>query len=288
MKKISLNVSTVSKAAGNLRRRLVQLVPSSINQSFEPPRTPFERYFRDKLLRKLDLQDVRGLSVLEVGCGIGDLLKAAAEYQPKELYGTDQSETALEIAHRYLAGLNVDLSLAPITDLPFPDGAFDFVYVLFELQYLDDDELPRALDEICRVSRQWVILVEETARTRAKAPDMYYRTVEEYAQAMAKRDYVLRKLSFLDVAFSRFMFGARRTPYHWLRWLLSPLLYLLGYPKSVFRRPRYEEAEPPTSSFALRLQRWLLPLTRSLDEFLRPNQGITIMRFEKKRPFRTE
>ncbi|MAT56227.1 MAG: hypothetical protein CMN32_17285 [Saprospirales bacterium] len=285
MKRIPLNVSTVNKAAGNLRRRIVQLVPNAVNAQFEPPRTPFEKYFRDKLLKKINLKEVEGLSVLEVGCGIGDLLKAAAQYKPKELYGTDQSVTAIEIAQRYLEGIPVDLSVAPVTNLPFPDAAFDIVYVLFELQYLNDEEMEKAVEEVCRVSRDLVILVEETAPSKNVAPDMIYRPVEDYKAHFDERQFKLRKVSYLDVAFSRVMFGARRTPYHWVRWVLSPILYLFGYPASVLKPPSYEEAEPPSSKRALWLQKMLLPLTKGLDEILLPSKGITIMRFEKQKLF---
>ena len=285
MRKIPLNISTVNKAAGNLRRRIVQLVPAAVNAQFEPPRTPFEKYFRDKLLRKINLQEVKGLSVLEVGCGIGDLLKAAAQYKPKELYGTDQSVTAIEIAQRYLENIPVDLSVAPVTKLPFPDAAFDIVYVLFELQYLNDEEMETAVDEVCRVSREKVVLVEETAPSKSVASDMIYRPVEDYKALFAAKGYHMNKVAYLDVAFSRVMFGARRTPYHWIRWLLSPFLVIFGYPSSVLKPPSYDESEPPSSKFALWMQKALLPLTRGLDEILLPSKGITIMHFEKQKLF---
>lgn len=285
MKILSLNVSTVNKAAGNLRRRIVQLVPNAVNAQFEPPRTPYEKYFRDKLLKTLNLREVEGLSVLEVGCGIGDLLKEAAKYHPRDLYGTDQSATAIEIAHRYLEDVEVTLHVAAVHDLPFPDAAFDIVYVLFELQYLSDEEMQRAVEEVCRVSREMVVLVEETALSKSVASDMIYRTVEDYKAHFEKMKFHLSKVKYLDVAFSRVMFGARRTPYHWVRWLLSPLLYLIGYPSSVLKPPTYEDAEPPSSKRALWLQKMLLPLTKSLDQVLLPSKGITIMRFEKEKIF---
>lgn len=285
MKRIPLNVSTVNKAAGNLRRRIVQLVPNAVNAQFEPPRTPFEKYFRDKLLRKINLKEVQGLTVLEVGCGIGDLLKAANRYHPKELYGTDQSVTAIEIAQRYLEEITVDLSVAPVTKLPFPDSSFDIVYVLFELQYLNDEEMELAIAEVCRVSRETIVLVEETAPSKSVAPDMIYRPVKDYKSLFDETQFNLKKVSYLDVAFSRVMFGARRTPYHWVRWGLSPILYLFGYPASVLKPPTYEDSEPPSSKRALWLQRVLLPLTKSLDEILLPSKGITIMHFEKQKVF---
>ncbi|MEK7257839.1 MAG: class I SAM-dependent methyltransferase, partial [Bacteroidota bacterium] len=54
------------------------------------PRTPFDRYRLRKLLRKLNLRSVYGRSVLEVGCGVGDLLLEIAKYQPKEIYGVER------------------------------------------------------------------------------------------------------------------------------------------------------------------------------------------------------
>ncbi len=264
------------------------------------PGTPFDHYQRNKLIQLLDFNRyVGGRSVLEVGCGIGDLLKEMSRYGPKELYGVDGSQDALDFANKYLEGVEVDLTLADARELPFPDKSFDVVMVMFELQHIEDDHsVQQVVDEVARVARQWIILVEETAPTPYQLDNLVRRPVNYYRDAFKKanektevlrdtkdRQYHLRKYDYLHVKASRYIFTGAGNPWHWIRWVFSPLLYLMGFPSSYMKMPT-SAADLPNSKVALTMQKWSLPFTESLDNIYRSNDGITVMWFEREQLFR--
>ncbi len=97
------------------------------------------------------LGDVRGLRVLDLGCGAGE----AATYfalRGAEVTATDLSSGMLEVTRRvaYRHGVQVRCVQARGEQLAFPDGAFDIVYTANLLHHVD---LSRTLPEICRVLR---------------------------------------------------------------------------------------------------------------------------------------
>lgn len=286
MKKISIPIPTVPDVLSGLKRRMGQLVPSQEDAPPGEPQSPFDKYYRDKLLKNLNLKEVEGNSILEVGCGIGDLLKMAAQYRPKEIFGVDNELEALEVARNYLSDIDCDLSLACIDKLPFPDQSFDYVFAVFEMQYLPDGNLEAAVNEICRVSRQWVILVEETAMEKEEEEGIIYRPIQTYKSSFRKFAFHLRETKYLDVAFSRTIFRNKRSPWLWVRWVFSPLLFLMGFPASWMNFPSGKEEEVPTNKFALFLQKLTLPLTSGLDDVFTAGKGVAIMRFERERLFR--
>lgn len=105
------------------------------------------------LLREPGLDSVR--SAMEVGCGEGfstqklrGLLPAAAS-----LRASDVEQRLVEEARRNNPGIAIERE--SIYELPHADGAFDVVFVLEVLEHLDDPA--RALAEVCRVSKRWVI-----------------------------------------------------------------------------------------------------------------------------------
>lgn len=284
-------------------KRQEKLLPDSVPKAAAQlplPGTPFEHYRRNKLIQLLDFNRyVGGRSVLEVGCGIGDLLKEMSKYGPKELYGVDGSQEALDFAQKYLAGVDVDLTLADARRLPFPDKSFDVVMVMFELQHIPDEKsVQRVVNEATRVARQWVILVEETAPNAYVLGNVIRRPISYYKEAFKKanektevlrdskdRIYHLRKSDYLHVNASRYIFTGTSNPWHWIRWAFSPLLYLMGFPSTYMKLPT-SSADLPDSKIAMTLQKWSLPFTQSLDNIYRANDGITVMWFERERLFR--
>lgn len=236
---------------------------------------------------------------MEVGCGIGDLLKHMDKYRPKELFAVDSNPESLEFARRYLEGVDVDLTLADPRYLPFPDKSFDVVIVMYELQHIENQkEVQMVVDEAARVSRQWVILVEETAQETYQDGNIVRRPVDYYKKAFTNanqyqedfentkdRFFHLRKFDYLHVNASRYIFTGTGNPWHWIRWFFSPVLYLMGFPSSYMKLPT-KSNDLPTSKFAMKLQEWVLPFTNSLDSIYRANDGTTVMWFEREKLFR--
>lgn len=286
----------------DVAKRKDQLLPESAPKAASQlplPGTPFDHYRRGKLIHLLNFgRYVGGRSVLEVGCGIGDLLKEMSKYRPKELFGVDSSVESLEFARRYLKGVEVDLTIADPRHLPFPEKSFDVVYLMYELQHISDQkQLQKVVDEATRVARQWVILVEETARETYDQDNIIRRPVEFYKKIFKNaneksffysetkdRRYHLRKFDYLHVNASRYIFTGSNNPWHWIRWVMSPLLYLMGFPKSYMKMPT-DSRDLPTGKLAMTLQKWSLPFTNSLDNIYKANDGTTVMWFEREKIF---
>src|ERR1700733_7445849 len=85
------------------------------------------------------LPDVRGLDVLDAGCGTGRWLHQLAGQSPRSLLGADISSQMLLLAAAKL-GHNCDLRLGSCTALPFNNGVADMVLSCFVISYVDDLE----------------------------------------------------------------------------------------------------------------------------------------------------
>ncbi|MCC6727437.1 MAG: class I SAM-dependent methyltransferase [Saprospiraceae bacterium] len=251
------------------------------------PRTPFDIYRKQKLINLLNLRQLaEGRSVLEIGCGIGDLLKEIAKYNPKELYGVDRSPKMVAYANAFLKDEKVDVQVANPFRLPFPEKSFDLVVVMDEFQHVfSEKDAEKLFFEVCRVARQWVILVEDTAPEQKTEDKRLLRTVQKYKDEMKKKRFHLRSTSFLDIAATSYIYTSRSNPWHWVRWVFSPLLYLLGFPSSVMKMPSSDE-KIPDSELAMKLQEFTLPFATSLDGIFRKVEGTTVMRFEREQLFR--
>lgn len=251
------------------------------------PRTPFDIYRKQKLINLLNLRQLaEGRSVLEIGCGIGDLLKEIAKYNPKELYGVDASPKMVAYAKAFLKEEKVDVQVANSFRLPFPEKSFDLVVVMGEFQHVfSNKDAEKLFYEVCRVARQWVILVEDTAPEEKTVDNRLLRTIQKYKDEMKKKRFFLRKMDFLEIAATSYVYTSRRNPWHWVRWVFSPFLYLLGFPSSVMKMPTSEE-KIPDSELAMKLQELTLPFATSLDSIFRKVEGTTVMRFEREQLFR--
>jgi ubiquinone/menaquinone biosynthesis C-methylase UbiE len=95
-----------------------------------------------------------GLSVLDCGCGTGDMLGIIAGLiAPGEACGGDLSDAMLQEARRraQAAGIpNLRFERVDVQALPFPDGTFDRVLATQLLVHVPDPR--RAIHELCRVT----------------------------------------------------------------------------------------------------------------------------------------
>lgn len=97
----------------------------------------------------LDYLDVqKGKTLLDVGCGTGYLLKAAAE-RGLETYGTDISIEGVKIAQENSPHSNI--SQGKGEELNFPGGFFNYVTCLGALEHFLDME--KGINEMARVAR---------------------------------------------------------------------------------------------------------------------------------------
>ncbi|MGC2403233.1 MAG: methyltransferase domain-containing protein [Acidobacteriaceae bacterium] len=96
------------------------------------------------------LPEVRGLDILDTGCGTGRWLRHFAERSPRRLTGVDASAEMIAAAGRKLGDL-CELKLGSCTSLPFAEEGADLVLSSFVLSYVDD--LDACAAEVDRVLR---------------------------------------------------------------------------------------------------------------------------------------
>jgi SAM-dependent methyltransferase len=99
---------------------------------------------------------VSGISarhVLDAGCGEGFGMRSVLAGHPSAI-GMDQDIMALQVARR--VGQRNLFGVGDLVTLPFRDDAFDLVICLEVLEHIERPE--RALAELCRVSKRWMLL----------------------------------------------------------------------------------------------------------------------------------
>lgn len=165
------------------------------------------------------LGDVRGLKILELGCGCGE----ASVYFAKRgaaVTATDVSPGMLQLTERVAAhhGTRVETRVASSDELPFADASFDVVYGANVLHHSD---LPRAVAEAHRV-------LKPGGRACFWDPVAYNPVINVYRRMATKvrteDEHPLRKAD-LDVIRSRF--SRVETDFFWLLTLAHFLRFYL-------------------------------------------------------------
>ena len=148
-------------------------------------------------------------SVLEVGCGPGDL--ATRILPPHVDYlGIDIDETEIEIARKQHPQLSFQAGSA--YELPVESNSFDLVIACEVLEHLEDPV--RALAEIDRVAIRWVLVSvpwEPTWRILNMLRGKYWRSFGNtpgHVKHFGRRDFVA-------LLSSRFEIVAIKTPMPW-------------------------------------------------------------------------
>jgi len=116
------------------------------------------------------LRDIRPRSVLEVGCGKGNLALRVAQELRCDVVGVDSSAAMVAAS----TSLGVETITADVRELPFADGSFDAVVAAWMLYHVSP--LEKGLAEVARVLKPAGRLV---AVTNGKAH------LEELWQAVA-------------------------------------------------------------------------------------------------------
>lgn len=119
----------------------------------------FKNYYINLLHHKILADNIKysvGQRILDLGCGIGRFTEFL-QSTGAEVIGVDSCKEMLELNTKCVT------VCAPVTKLPFGDGSFDMVLSVWTLQYLNDDDLKIAVDEICRVLKPGssVYLIEQ-------------------------------------------------------------------------------------------------------------------------------
>lgn len=93
-------------------------------------------------------------SVLDFGCGIGNMTREVASRLPfAAVVGTDISERSLAIARsrETPCGQRIEYTATQLDRLPFPDGSFDFAFTSGVFHHIEPVERLHWLTELKRV-----------------------------------------------------------------------------------------------------------------------------------------
>lgn len=156
--------------------------------------------------REINAQFLGGISktakVLEVGCNAGNQLLLLRQMGWSELSGVELQPYALEIARSRLP--NASLKEGSALALPWADSSFDLVFTSGVLIHISPDDLPRAVSEIYRVSKEYIWCSEYFA---SEVTEIKYR---DRAELLWKMDFARQFLrAFPDLE----LVQERRLPY---------------------------------------------------------------------------
>ncbi len=99
---------------------------------------------------------LKAKNVLEVGCNTGNDLRVFSD--DFEVHGIDLNENAIEKAKKKLSSFK--FQRASVIDIPYSDSSIDFVFTHNVLNYITDDEMPKAVNELFRVSNKYILNCE--------------------------------------------------------------------------------------------------------------------------------
>ena len=110
--------------------------------------------------------DLREFSVLDVGCGSGELLRMIAEFavstsRRATLVGIDLNPISSSTTNTESADFSAISSVqGDAFQLPFADSAFDYAIASLFFHHLTDDQIPIVLREMSRVARRGIVVID--------------------------------------------------------------------------------------------------------------------------------
>jgi ubiquinone/menaquinone biosynthesis C-methylase UbiE len=109
------------------------------------------------------IRSLHPTSILEVGCGFGRNIQFLIQkgVPPKHIAGCDISPHMVQKAETFLNNTSVRLTVCNVTHLPYKTKQFDMVLVHGLLMHVKPDEIEQAISELLRVSRRYIIDVEQ-------------------------------------------------------------------------------------------------------------------------------
>jgi ubiquinone/menaquinone biosynthesis C-methylase UbiE len=148
--------------------------------------------------------------VLDLGCGIGNILIALAERTAlvHPAVGVDVSPALIELGQRevHRAGMDgrITLQVAPATSLPFDDASFDLVLTSHVIKHFDDDALQRSFREVARVlGPGGRFLLWEFKRSLLSAPIFVSARVTGLPPAFVLRREATLRAALTEAGFQR-------------------------------------------------------------------------------------
>ena len=152
--------------------------------------------------------------LLDAGCGPGGHLRWAADSGVfASIAGVDLGSQAIEIASARVP--EAELHVAPLHDLPFPDGSFDIVVMHDVLQHIPEDVLSASFAEIARVldaSGALVIRTNGARQFRRARADWRLYNSAALRHTIESEGFYCERLTYANMLPSLFAAARGRTP----------------------------------------------------------------------------
>lgn len=145
---------------------------------------------RDLILEAL--KEFEPFDLLELGCNVGPNLNLVRkEYGGIRLVGIDIDARVIEIARDRLR--DVEFQVGNITKIPYDTQSFSVILADASLMYLNKNEIKLALDEIQRVARKGVIIVDrfDESLEGIRSGDVWARN---YTKLLEGREFKVRTI----------------------------------------------------------------------------------------------
>lgn len=130
------------------------------------------RHFGDRrvlaktLFREIEAGRMREFSVLDVGAGSGELLRATADFSRRtgrtaRLAAIDLNEISANAARTAsISYPEITAVMGDALQLPFADGTFDYAISSLFFHHLTDEQAVSALSEMSRVAKRGVLVID--------------------------------------------------------------------------------------------------------------------------------
>jgi len=222
---------------------------------------PYYRYKRKRFLNLLDRIDFRNKLVLEVGSGPGGNLNFIYNKGVKGITGADISNKMIVLSKSLLQGKNIQIVKINGTELPFDSASFDLVFTSTVLQHNTDEQvLKKLVAEICRVSKNEVILFERIEQKITGHESNLGRPISYYSDLLKKNSFKLVETVFLPIQASYFICGIIR---------------------KVFNPKDHFEGQPLTKLSTV-LENICLPVTSMLDTVIPSKRDVAMLKFQRQ------
>jgi ubiquinone/menaquinone biosynthesis C-methylase UbiE len=132
-----------------------------------------ERIILD-LLRKYSFSNLSNKKILDIGCGIGGVLRNFIKYgaKSKHLYGIDLLEDRIEIAKDISP--NINFKCGDASNLPYGDESFDIVvqFTVFTSILEDDMRKNIAIEMLRALKKEGIIIWYDFSYNNPRNPDV--------------------------------------------------------------------------------------------------------------------
>ena len=154
----------------------------------------FDKYYENLypyLLPFLDIESMKGKTVLEIGLGSGFTLQRIAKVAEK-CYGLDISAKTIELNEKRKKYYKFECELlnASATSIPLPDNSVDIVVSIGCLHHIPD--IQKAIDEIYRVLKPGGVF-KGMVYNRNSYRFLVYRRIQKYWRKKDVQQFVSKK-----------------------------------------------------------------------------------------------